>query len=166
MTMVLMGTGVSACAEANITAMTFNVRYGGADDGANNWDNRKDIMIAAIQQCAPDVLGLQECLQPQAAYLEQKLPDYAWFGVGRELLAAAGAGEDRGVGVARKAGKLAGLRHQAVGAAVDVLLAQRHSAVGGFVQVQHGLALGAPSSLAHEAGGHIETALVRAVVLA
>ncbi|MBI5092349.1 MAG: endonuclease/exonuclease/phosphatase family protein [Candidatus Hydrogenedentes bacterium] len=76
--------GAAAPADTALTVMSFNVRYGTADDGPNSWDRRKDVLTRTIRQCAPDVLGTQECLDFQAKYIAAALPEYAWFGVGRE----------------------------------------------------------------------------------
>jgi endonuclease/exonuclease/phosphatase family metal-dependent hydrolase len=67
-----------------LSVMSFNIRYGSANDGENAWENRKDIVANTIREYTPDVLGLQECLLFQAEYLESVLPEYARFGVGRE----------------------------------------------------------------------------------
>ena len=67
-----------------ITVMTFNVRYGSANDGPNSWDLRKDLVSETIRKYSPDIVGLQECLDFQADYLAGALPDYSHFGVGRE----------------------------------------------------------------------------------
>lgn len=85
--------GVAASSDdtkGSITLMTFNIRYGTADDGPNSWDYRKDIVVNAIKAQAPDILGLQECLKMQSDYLADALPEYERFGVGRE---ADGSGE-------------------------------------------------------------------------
>lgn len=81
--------GISA-AQLPLTVMTFNIRYGSADDGANSWEFRKDIVVETIRKKQPDVLGLQECLKFQADYIAAALPEYDHIGVGRE---ADGAGE-------------------------------------------------------------------------
>lgn len=77
-------------AQAAITVMSFNVRYGTADDGDNAWDKRRDIAVAMVREYSPLVIGTQECLDFQADYFAQQLPEYRWFGVGRE---ADGSGE-------------------------------------------------------------------------
>ncbi|MCC6152966.1 MAG: endonuclease/exonuclease/phosphatase family protein, partial [Candidatus Hydrogenedentes bacterium] len=74
-----------AAAETNIKVMSFNVRYGTADDGPNHWDKRKDILVDTIKAYDPDVVGTQECLDFQAEYVAERLNDYRWFGVGREI---------------------------------------------------------------------------------
>lgn len=68
-----------------LNVMSFNVRYGTANDGPNHWNNRKDILVDTIKTYAPDAVGTQECLDFQAQYIVEKLPEYRWFGVGREI---------------------------------------------------------------------------------
>ena len=42
-----------------ITVMTFNIRYGQADDGPQRWEVRRELVIERIRAAAPDLLGLQ-----------------------------------------------------------------------------------------------------------
>ena len=67
----------------DLRVMTFNVRYGEADDGINAWPHRRDLMVRVIRDEHPDILGTQELLSPQGDYLQQHLPGYTWFGMGR-----------------------------------------------------------------------------------
>lgn len=67
----------------DLRVMTFNVRYGTADDGINAWTKRRDLMVRVIRQEHPDIMGTQELLSPQGDYLQQHLPGYTWFGMGR-----------------------------------------------------------------------------------
>jgi endonuclease/exonuclease/phosphatase family metal-dependent hydrolase len=76
--------GATAQAETKLCIMSFNVRYGTADDGPNSWEHRKEILAKTIEQISPDILGTQECLDFQAKFIVASLPQYAWFGVGRE----------------------------------------------------------------------------------
>ncbi len=67
-----------------LTLMTFNIRYGTADDGTNRWENRKTLVIERIHACDPDLLGLQECRDDsQAEFIRENLPDYEFYGVPR-----------------------------------------------------------------------------------
>lgn len=67
-----------------IKVMSFNIRYGLADDGENHWNHRKGLTLARIQAFAPDLLGLQECRDDaQAEFVRLSLPDYHFFGVHR-----------------------------------------------------------------------------------
>ena len=67
-----------------LTAMSFNVRYGGAKDGDNSWEFRKDAACAMINDVHPAVFGVQEAMDFQLAYFEEHCPGYKWVGVGRE----------------------------------------------------------------------------------
>ncbi len=64
--------------------MTFNIRYGTADDGAHAWPNRREHVLATIRTHAPDVLGVQEALDFQVDALRAALPRHGQFGVGRD----------------------------------------------------------------------------------
>ncbi len=65
--------------------MTFNVRYEGpADPGSRAWNRRVIGVVKMIREEAPDVFGVQEALHGQAADLWASLPDYEFFGVGRD----------------------------------------------------------------------------------
>jgi endonuclease/exonuclease/phosphatase family metal-dependent hydrolase len=67
-----------------IKVMSFNIRYGLADDGDNRWDARKSLALARIQAFGPDVLGLQECRDDaQAAFVKTSLAAYDFYGVPR-----------------------------------------------------------------------------------
>ena len=69
--------------DAPIEVMTFNVRLPIASDGANTWENRRDLFIETITETMPDVIGTQELFKLQGDYLIERLPDYAWFGIDR-----------------------------------------------------------------------------------
>lgn len=68
----------------DLRIMSFNIRYGTADDGENSWDHRKEFLIETIREFAPDLLGTQETLLFQRDYLASKLSDYEVIGVGRD----------------------------------------------------------------------------------
>lgn len=87
----LVGFNARPCvAQETLDVMTFNIRYGSADDGANAWDLRKETVADAIRKYGPDIVGTQECLSFQAQYLDDALPGYEHFGMGRN---ADGSGE-------------------------------------------------------------------------
>jgi endonuclease/exonuclease/phosphatase family metal-dependent hydrolase len=68
-----------------IKAMTFNIRYGSANDGENHWEKRKSLVIDRIQAFSPDLIGLQECRDDaQAKFIRRNLPEYHFYGVRRE----------------------------------------------------------------------------------
>jgi endonuclease/exonuclease/phosphatase family metal-dependent hydrolase len=64
--------------------MTFNLRYGTADDGENSWPHRRDLVFDVIREGAPDVLGVQEALRFQLDEIATAFPEYAEVGVGRD----------------------------------------------------------------------------------
>jgi endonuclease/exonuclease/phosphatase family metal-dependent hydrolase len=66
--------------EEGIRLMTFNIRYGSADDGPNSWPNRRDLVADLIRREAPDVLAIQEGLAFQLEELSGVLEDYRKLG--------------------------------------------------------------------------------------
>jgi endonuclease/exonuclease/phosphatase family metal-dependent hydrolase len=67
-----------------IKIMSFNIRYGTADDGYHSWQFRKELVVERIQAFHPDLLGIQECRNDfQAAYLKARLKDYYFIGIER-----------------------------------------------------------------------------------
>lgn len=67
-----------------IRVMSFNIRYGTANDGDNHWERRKDFLMETIRAFDPDLLGTQETLAEQKQYLLEHLPGYIAVGVGRD----------------------------------------------------------------------------------
>ncbi len=81
--------------------MTFNVRYPAKSDGPNQWEYRRDLLVETIREKDPDLLGTQELFYEQGQYIAEKLPQYAWFGIGRR-----GSREDEHMGVFYKKERL------------------------------------------------------------
>ncbi|UCC71843.1 MAG: endonuclease/exonuclease/phosphatase family protein [Gemmatimonadota bacterium] len=67
-----------------LTVMSFNIRYGTADDGENSWPYRRDLVFGVIRERDPDVLGLQEALRFQLDGIGAAVPGYGELGVGRD----------------------------------------------------------------------------------
>jgi len=67
-----------------VDVMSFNIRYGSANDGANKWSARKELVFDVIRANAPDVVGLQEALRFQIDDIRKGAPAYAEIGEGRE----------------------------------------------------------------------------------
>ena len=67
-----------------MTVMTFNIRYGTAKDGENEWSARRDVLFDVIRNANPDLLGLQEALDFQIDEIMAAVPGYAVVGVGRD----------------------------------------------------------------------------------
>lgn len=65
--------------------MSFNVRYENQEDrDSRAWRQRVIGSVRMISREKPDVFGVQEALHGQAADLWASLPDYEFFGVGRD----------------------------------------------------------------------------------
>ena len=70
--------------ELELRIMTFNIRYGSANDGENHWKNRKEMVCDVIRDHPSDVVGLQEALRFQMDSIREDLPVYGEIGVARE----------------------------------------------------------------------------------
>ena len=68
---------------APLTVMSFNIRYGTANDGDNHWLKRRDHLFALLRDQQADVIGLQEALHGQIEEILEAVPGYAYVGVGR-----------------------------------------------------------------------------------
>lgn len=67
-----------------LSVMSFNIRYGTANDGENRWDNRRQMVCDLIAQYDCDLIGLQEALRFQIDEIRGAIPEYGEVGVGRE----------------------------------------------------------------------------------
>jgi len=76
-----------------LDVMTFNIRTAEGRDGDNAWPYRKALVAETIGRSNPHILGLQEVLAEQIAYLEAALPQYRWLGVDRGLNGGTGLSE-------------------------------------------------------------------------
>lgn len=76
--------------EGELRVVTFNVRYGTANDGPDAWPERRADVFALVSQSQPDILALQEALDFQLEELQHVLPEHVRVGRGRE---ADGGGE-------------------------------------------------------------------------
>jgi endonuclease/exonuclease/phosphatase family metal-dependent hydrolase len=68
----------------DIDVISYNIRYDNPKDYPNNWDNRKEFLMTQLQFYAPDVFGIQEGLLHQLKDMDQGMPEYTYFGVGRD----------------------------------------------------------------------------------
>lgn len=83
--------GLAACTHAagaergsELRLMSFNIRYGTANDGADAWPERRAMVFDVVRQFDADVVGVQEALRFQLDELATALPAYAEIGVGRD----------------------------------------------------------------------------------
>src|SRR4051794_31366877 len=67
-----------------LRVMSFNVRYGTADDGPHSWPFRRQAALAVVRSFQPHLLGLQEALAFQIEEFLEAFPGYASVGVGRD----------------------------------------------------------------------------------
>jgi len=67
-----------------LAVMTFNIRYGTADDGPNRWERRRELAVDLLREEAPDVTGLQEALRSQLDDIDRAGLGYLVLGVGRD----------------------------------------------------------------------------------
>ena len=87
--LVLFSATVSTDAQApapaaDVGVMSFNIRYGTANDGENRWPLRRDFLMDVVRQDNADVIGLQEALHGQIVEITTALPAYGVIGVGRD----------------------------------------------------------------------------------
>jgi endonuclease/exonuclease/phosphatase family metal-dependent hydrolase len=69
----------------DLRVMSYNIRYNNPNDGVNAWANRKDHVAEMIgKKYQADIAGLQEAKKEQIADLQERLPEYTWFGIGRD----------------------------------------------------------------------------------
>jgi len=68
---------------APLTVMSFNIRYGTANDGDNHWLRRREQLFALLREQQADVVGLQEALHGQIDEILRAVPGYGYVGVGR-----------------------------------------------------------------------------------
>ena len=80
----------AAPAPEPLAVMSFNIRYGTANDGENHWTKRRDMLFAVMRTENPDLVGLQEALRFQIDEILAAVPGYAVVGVGRDDGKAAG----------------------------------------------------------------------------
>ncbi len=67
-----------------VRVMTFNIRYGTANDGENRWPNRSQMVFDVIRNHKSDVIGLQEALKFQIDEILDAVPGLGLIGVGRD----------------------------------------------------------------------------------
>ncbi len=79
-----LNTTVKADDECEFRVMSFNIRCATSADGDNNWEFRCNTLLDVIKECDPLLLGVQEALPNQMAFLKENLSDYQAIGVGRD----------------------------------------------------------------------------------
>lgn len=66
--------------------LSYNIRCGYCEpaDSPHHWDTRKFLLAHQLKLLQPDLIALQEAEHFQIAELSQLLPEYRWYGVGRD----------------------------------------------------------------------------------
>lgn len=80
----LMGCKPSSQQQNEVRVISYNIRYMNDMDGENSWKFRKQASINMVNEELPTVFGLQEAVKAQVDFLQENLPDYAYYGVGRD----------------------------------------------------------------------------------
>ena len=82
--LLVMGKVVASDAGDRLRVMTYNIRMDNAGDGDNQWKFRKDLAAGMVKFHEVDIFGAQEVLHHQLTDLLDRLPGFAYVGVGRE----------------------------------------------------------------------------------
>ena len=76
--------GRAGSGELELRVMSFNIRYGSANDGDNHWKKRREMVFDVIRDQQSDVVGLQEALRFQIGEIREAVGVYGEIGVARE----------------------------------------------------------------------------------
>jgi|TARA_B100000287_G_scaffold86612_1_gene79215 endonuclease/exonuclease/phosphatase family metal-dependent hydrolase len=66
------------------SVITYNIKYDDNSNGENSWNVRKEALLELITAFSPDILGTQEGLMHQVEFLDSKMNDHKYVGVGRD----------------------------------------------------------------------------------
>ncbi|WP_029038501.1 endonuclease/exonuclease/phosphatase family protein [Salinimicrobium xinjiangense] len=80
--MILLFTAVPV--EAQLSVMSYNIKYANENDGENSWSQRKDHLAGQLKFYEPDIFGVQEALHSQLEFLKDELTGYEYFGKARD----------------------------------------------------------------------------------
>ncbi|MFC1556978.1 endonuclease/exonuclease/phosphatase family protein [candidate division KSB1 bacterium] len=77
---------ISSCAVENVSfnVLSYNIRYDNPRDGINAWNARKTNVASIIRFHDSHIAGLQEVLKNQLEDIKDLLPEYGWYGIGRD----------------------------------------------------------------------------------
>jgi endonuclease/exonuclease/phosphatase family metal-dependent hydrolase len=67
-----------------LRTMSFNIRYGTAEDGPDHWNHRRSRVFRLLEEHPADLIGLQEALSFQIEELRRERPFLRSIGVGRD----------------------------------------------------------------------------------
>ncbi len=69
---------------AQMSVMSYNIKYANEKDGENSWSQRKEHLTNQIKFYEPDIFGVQEAVLKQLEHFQQNLEGYDYVGVGRD----------------------------------------------------------------------------------
>ena len=81
---ILAASSLTHAQRQPIAVMSFNIRFGTAKDGENEWTRRRAQLFDLVREQNADVIGLQEALDFQIDEIVAAVPEYATIGVGRD----------------------------------------------------------------------------------
>lgn len=70
--------------DERLRVVTFNIRYDTPSDGVHAWPQRRENVVALLRSFDADLIGLQEVLSRQLAFVRDELKEWTWIGVGRD----------------------------------------------------------------------------------
>ena len=82
--LLLAQDGMTEAPGPALRVMSFNIRYGKADDGANSWPHRREQVVEVVETFDPDLVAVQEALDFQLDFLGERLDGYGATGGFRE----------------------------------------------------------------------------------
>lgn len=80
----VLNIGIFAQPNDTLRLMTYNVRVSFANDGDNNWNLRKSILINSIREYSPNVLCVQEATPEVIEEIGKNFPQFLAYGRGRD----------------------------------------------------------------------------------
>lgn len=84
--LVLLASCAPKSTPVTLKLISYNIRQSGLaqKDGPDAWPLRKEATLKMIEQEAPALIGFQELLPNQQAYIREAFPQYGFVGVGRD----------------------------------------------------------------------------------
>lgn len=63
---------------------SYNIRYANPKDSGNLWQDRKTHVVNLIRYHQFEIIGVQEALRMQLDDLKILMPEFSWYGIGRD----------------------------------------------------------------------------------
>jgi len=92
LSVIALPSAQAAESETDLKVMSFNIRYSygrpqepaAENDWADAQSPRRERAIRVVRECMPDVLGVQEARDLQVEDFRKALPEYGFYGIGRD----------------------------------------------------------------------------------